>query len=335
MYMIENILKLTLTFLIFSVFPASGKNLKFAVVPKYYSAFFDESGRGCKEEAAQMEGVECIYRGPDKGDVRMQDKIIEQLINEGVDGIAVSVTESNFLARNSLQKARNAGIPIITYDSDFDAHTLEQYDSLRLAYIGTDNFQLGMAFGEQLKKLRPKGGTLIIQTGRPNSPNLNLRIMGLRSELSGKIYKTPPGEILKNDLGWTEVRAPMVNFNNIKRSVKQLESVLKVQPNRADAFVAVGGWPQNNETQYREMIEPFKDKIDRKETVLVISDASKSQLRMLGDHLTHVNIGQKPYEMGRQAIFTLLKIVKKQKYEKVIYTPLAYCTPENYDTCTD
>jgi ribose transport system substrate-binding protein len=333
--MIENILKITLTLLIFNVFPAIGETLKFAVVPKYYSNFFDESGRGCKDMTAQLEGIECIYRGPKKGDVRMQDKIIEQLINEGVDGIAVAITESNFLARNSFQKAKNAGIPIITYDSDFDPQTLEQYGPLRLAYIGTDNFQLGMAFGEQLKILRPKGGTLMIQTGRPDSPNLQLRIMGLRSALSGKIYKNFPGEILKNDSGWTEVRAPMSNFDNIKRSIKQLESVLKAKPNRTDAFVAVGGWAQNNETQYRDMIAPFKDKLDRKETVLVISDASKSQLRMLGDNLAHVNIGQKPYEMGKQIILTLLKIVKKQQYEKMIYTPLSYCTPENYDTCTD
>ncbi|MCG6201985.1 substrate-binding domain-containing protein [Psychromonas antarctica] len=330
----KNILRLTIAFLILTALPVNPKNLKFAVVPKYYSLFFDESGNGCKDLAAQIEGVECIYRGPEKGDVRLQDKIIEQLINEGVDGIAVAVTESNFLARSSLQKARNAGIPIVTYDSDFDEPTLEKYGDLRLAYIGTDNFELGRALGQQLKKLRPEGGTLLIQTGRPDSANLNLRIMGLRSALSGKTYQDSPGKILQNDLGWTEVRSPIPNYDNINRSVKQLESVLRVKPNRVDAFVAVGGWPQNNEGQYRKMIEPFQDKLDNKEIVLVISDASDIQLRMLGDHLAHVNIGQSPYEMGRQIISTLLKIVEKQNYEKVIYTPLRYCTPVNYVTCS-
>jgi ribose transport system substrate-binding protein len=330
----KNILRLTIAFLILTALPVNAKNLKFAVVPKYYSLFFDESGNGCKDLAAQIEGVECIYRGPEKGDVRLQDKIIEQLINEGVDGIAVAVTESNFLARSSLQKARNAGIPVVTYDSDFDEPTLEKYGDLRLAYIGTDNFELGRALGQQLKKLRPEGGTLLIQTGRPDSPNLNLRIMGLRSALSGKTYQDSPGKILQNDSGWTEVRSPIPNYDNINRSVKQLESVLRVKPNRVDAFVAVGGWPQNNEGQYRKMIEPFQDKLDNKEIVLVISDASDIQLRMLGDHLAHVNIGQSPYEMGRQIISTLLKIVEKQNYEKVIYTPLRYCTPVNYVTCS-
>ncbi|WP_354625441.1 substrate-binding domain-containing protein [Psychromonas sp. MME2] len=329
-----NMLRLTIVFLMFTVFAVSAKNLKFAVVPKYYSVFFDESGKGCQDAAAQIEGVECIYRGPVQGDVRIQDKIIEELLNEGVDGIAVAVTESRFLAKSSMQKAKKLGIPVITYDSDFDTVTLEKYDNLRLAYIGTNNFELGKALGEQLKKIRPAGGTLLIQTGRPDSPNLNLRIMGVRSALSGKEYQNPPGEILKNDLGWTEVRLPIPNYDNINRSVKQLESMLKVPSNKVDAFIAVGGWVQNDAPLYRTMIEPFKDKLERKEIVLVISDASEIQLKMLGDHLAHVNIGQKPYEMGRQIIFTLLKIIEKQKYEEVIYTPLTYCTQDSYETCS-
>ncbi|WP_413699396.1 substrate-binding domain-containing protein [Psychromonas sp. KJ10-10] len=288
-----------------------------------------------KQQTLKLDGVECIYRGPKVGDVRKQDKIIEDLINEGVDGIAVSVIESTFLARSSFQKAKKAGIPIITYDSDFDEEVLNQYGDLRLAYVGTNNFQFGWALGMQLKELRPEGGRLLIQTGRPDSPNLNLRIMGLRSALSEETYMSAPGRILKNNLGWTEVREPIPNYDKIDRSVKQLESVLRVQPTKVDAFVAVGGWPQNDDAMYRKMIKPFQEKLDNKEIVLVISDASTSQLKMLGDNLAHANIGQRPFKMGQQALLTLLKIVKNQAYEDKIFTPLIPCTPKNYDSCID
>ena len=329
---------LTLNFLIILMFPmsaVSSNSLKFAIVPKYYSVFFDESGKGCKAAAAQLEAVECIYRGPEKGDVRVQDAIIEQLIDEGVDGIAIAVTQSNFLAKSSIQKAIKAGIPIITYDSDFDAVTLQKYSNIRLAYIGTDNFELGKAFGEQLKKLRPEGGTLLIQTGRPDSPNLNLRIMGLRSALSGKNYSMPPGKILKNEQGWTEVREPIQNYDQIGRSVKQLESFLIAGENHADSFVAVGGWAQNDDKNYRQMIEPYKGTLKNNEIVIIISDTSDIQLKMLRDRLAHVNVGQNPYEMGVQSLITLHNIIQNQKYEKKIYTPLTYCTVNNYDTCTN
>ena len=330
-------MRLLIIFIVLTIFPffsASAKDLRFAVVPKFYGVFFDQSKAGCKDAATQIEGVECVYLGPEEASVRIQDKIIEQLIDEGIDGIAVAITQSKYLAENSLQKAKQAGIPVITYDSDFDDLTLKKYKDLRLAYIGTNNFELGMALGEQLKKLRPNGGTLIIQTGRPDSPNLNLRIMGVRTALSGKRYSAPPGQLLMNNNGWTEVREPFANFDNLNRAVKQMESVMKGRPIQADSFIAVGGWPQNDEALYRKMMVPYKGKLDRKEMVVVISDASPSQLVMLRDHLAHANVGQSPYEMGRQAILTLLKIVKKQKYEKVIHTPLNFFTPDNYATRT-
>ncbi len=266
--------------------------------------------------------------------MRLQDKLIKELINEGVDGIAVAVTQAKYLAGSSILEARKAGIPIITYDSDFDAPTLQKNKNLRLAYIGTNNFEFGKALGEQLKKHRPNGGTLIIQTGRPDAPNLNLRIMGVRTALSGKKYETPPGEMLNNDQGWTEVREPISNFDQLTRAVKQMESIIRGKPTQADSFVTVGGWPQNDEGLYRKMIEPFKGKLDSKEMVIVISDASAPQLAMLGDNLAHANIGQSPYEMGKQAIYTLLKIVKKQTYREVIHTPVKLCTPQNSTTCT-
>lgn len=330
-------MRLSIILLVFTMLPlfsASGKDLKFAVVPKYHSVFFEQSKHGCKDAATQIKGVECIYRGPEKASVRVQDQIISQLIDEGVDGIAVAVTQSKFLAENSIQKARNAGIPIVTYDSDFDVQTLGKYKKIRSTYIGTDNFQFGRALGEQLKKQRPNGGTLIIQTGRPDSPNLNLRIMGIRSALSGKQYNTPPGKMLLNDSGWTEVRDPFINFDQLSRAVKQMESVVQGRRLKADSFIAVGGWPQNDEALYRKMIAPFKEKLERKEVIVVMSDASDQQLIMLRDHLAHANIGQNPYEMGRQAILTLHNIVKNQDYDELIHTPINLCTQDNYSTCT-
>ena len=324
---------ISLTLMISASAGVSAKTLKFAVVPKFYGAFFDQSKLGCEAAASQLTDVECIYLGPEISSVRLQDKVIEQLIDQGIDGIAVAITQSKFLAENSLSKAKAAGIPVITYDSDFDAPTLAQHQDLRRAYIGTDNFAFGLALGEQLKKLRPNGGSLIIQTGRPDSPNLNLRIMGIRSALSGKTYTTPPGKRLHKDNGWTEIREPFSNFDQLSQAVRQMESVMKGKPVKADSFIAVGGWPQNDESLYRKMIAPYKIKLNNKEIVVIISDAAPPQLAMLQDHLAHTNIGQSPYEMGRQAIFTLHKIVSDQAFEQIVYTPIKLCTPENAERC--
>lgn len=325
---------LLFVFTLLPLFSIHGKELRFAVVPKYHSIFFEQSKIGCKDAAAKLEGVTCLFQGPDTASVRIQDQIISQLIDDGVDGIAVAVTQSKYLAEHSIQKAHKAGIPIITYDSDFDAQTVAKHGKLRLTYIGTDNFEFGKALGQELRRQRPDGGTLIIQTGRPDSPNLNLRIMGIRSALSGKQFESPPGKMLLDDNGWTEVREPFNNFDQLSRAVKQMKSVVQGSRLNADSFIAVGGWPQNDETLYRKMITPFKQKLERKEVVVVIADAVDQQLTMLGERLAHANVGQNPYEMGRQAILTLHKIVTDQEYNELIHTPINLCSQDNYQTCT-
>jgi len=316
------------------IFPVNGEDYTFALVPKYHSAFFDQSGEGCLFAASQLNNVHCIYRGPTAGDVRIQDKIISQFVDQGVDGIAVAVSNSEFIARSSIQKAIAAGIPIVTFDADFNLSTKKKYNDLSLAYIGTDNAALGHALGEALQSLRPEGGKLLIQTGRPDSANLNLRIMGLRSALSGVNYQTPPGELLDNKMGWSEIRTPIPSYDKTARAIKQLESTSLAKPSKINAFVSVGGWAQNDQDNYRRIVSPLADDIKSNKFVLLFANSSQQQLSILEDHLASVNIGQNPYEMGRLAINTLYKIVTQQPYEKVIYTPLTYCTSENVLNCT-
>lgn len=65
-----------------------------------------------------------------------------------------------------------------------------------------------------------------------------------------------------------------------------------------------------------------------------MADTVDSQLALLNDKLSHVNIGQSPYDMGKMAILTLHNIVTNKPFQETTYTPLTYCTPENHSTCT-
>lgn len=310
----------------------SAKDLKFALVPKdELSPYFIQSKYGCEKEAAKIGGITCIYRGPNISDARAQDRIIEELIHEGVDGIAIAVVRSNNLVNGSMRTAMAAGIPIITFDADFDDKTIKVNPNIRLAYIGTNNFEMGKILGEQAKVLRPKGGKVVILTGRPDSPNLNLRVMGVRAALSGKTYSKPPGEQLDDDNGWTEVRELFISFGDYERGVQQMQSVMDGKHN-ADTFIAVAGFPQISPS-YRAMIAPFKEVLAKKEIVLSIADTTESQLELLRDGLSHTNVGQQPYVMGQEAIRTLHKIVTGQAYDKTVFTALVVCTVENYSTC--
>ncbi len=308
------------------------KTLTFAIVPKdAVNEYWLETKKGCQAEAKRL-NVNCIYRGPQTTDVRRQDAIIAELIKGGVDGIAIAVSRSDYLARNSVLLAKNSGVPIITFDSDFSESSKKIFKGLRLAYVGSNNFKLGEALGQKLIKLRPQGGKFIIQTGRSDAANLNERILGVRAALTNQTRSKTTHKPLNGENGWYEISAPIPCYGKLDRATNQIKRIFKNQ--MVDALVAVGGWAQLNDSAYRKMALPFKNILIEGGITVVFADTVKGQLSLLSDKLSHSNIGQSPYEMGKEAIATLHKISQNKPYQETLYTPLTHCTPENVKVCT-
>lgn len=324
----RTLIKLILFFLLFLPYLFS-KDLKFAVVSKEYNnPFFLLSKAGCEDEASSLDGVKCMYQGGVEANPRLQDEIIEQLVEDEVDGIAVAVIKSDFISQRSIQLAKEAGIPLITYDSDLE----DKDKNLRLAYIGSDNFALGVAMGEELKRIRPKGGLVCIQAGVKGAINLKSRMDGVRFALSNQKDKNRMPTRLSGENNWVEFdRCPFYTWEDRKKAFDQLKTI--IDNKREIAFIAVGGWVQYFE-HYRENMEEYKEQIINHKIPFIIADATHTQRELLKDGLSYINVGQNPYEMGKQAIRTLYNIVKGKEYKKVIYTPLTRCTRDNYSICT-
>ena len=135
----------------------------FALVPKNMNnPFFDQARDGCKKAEAESNGAfECMYIGPGEhggGDEQVQ--IVQDLVAKKVDGIAVAVANAAAMTV-ALQAAKDAGIPVLTWDSDM----LPENKDLRLAYIGTHNYEIGTNLATLAMKIKPKGGTVCIQSG--------------------------------------------------------------------------------------------------------------------------------------------------------------------------
>src|SRR5262249_18294851 len=76
-------------------------------------------------------------------------------------------------------------IPVITQDNDAP-------DSKRLCYIGTDNYEAGLAVGKMVKEVMPSGGTIAIFVGKPDPLNARQRRQGVLDELAGKKNASGP-----------------------------------------------------------------------------------------------------------------------------------------------
>src|SRR4029077_16836310 len=123
----------------------------------------------------------------------------------------------------ALQAAKEAGIPVLTFDSD----VLPENKDLRIAYIGTHNYEIGTNIAKILQQVKPKGGVICIQSGGAAAANLNERMQGIRDTLAGKKSAASPGERLTGQNGWTEADGcPLYTDDDFPRSVQQMEDIL-------------------------------------------------------------------------------------------------------------
>src|SRR5687768_8267102 len=94
--------------------PAIAQERIALVVKSLGNGFFDAANRGAQEAAAEIGGVEVIYTGPTTATAEGQIEIINSLISQGVDAIAVSANDPDALVP-SLQRAMEAGIKVISW----------------------------------------------------------------------------------------------------------------------------------------------------------------------------------------------------------------------------
>jgi len=311
---------------------AQGKKYTFALVPKNMNnPFFDQARDGCKKAERESNGaIECMYIGPGEhggGDEQVQ--VVNDLIAKKVDGIAVSPSNAAAMAK-ALEGAKKAGIPVLTWDSDL----LEKDKALRIAYVGTHNYDIGVNLAKLAMEIKPSGGTICIQSGGAAAANHNERMQGIRDTLSGAKSDTAPGTRLTGQNGWREVDGcPLYTNDDFPLSVQQMEDTLGKYP-QLDAFIPTGGFPQFIPQAYRRVAEKYKARLDNNSLALVVADTLPVQLDLLKAGLSKGQVGQRPFEMGYKTML-FLKDIKdgKPAPQDPTYTGLDVCTPQNVATC--
>ena len=310
---------------------AADKKFVFALVPKNMNnPFFDQALAGCKKAEGEAKGAfECLYIGPgEHGGGEEQVQIVNDLVAKKVDGIAVSPSNAAAMAV-ALEGAKKAGIPVLTWDSDM----LAKDKGLRVAYVGTKNYDIGVNLAKAVMAIKPKGGTICIQSGGAAAANHNERMQGIRDTIAGKASAEAPGERLTGQNGWKEIDGcPLYTDDDFPRSVQQLEDTLGKNPN-LDAFVPTGGFPQFVPDAYRKAAGKVKDKIAAKALALVVADTLPVQMDLMKEGLSLGQVGQRPFEMGYKAMFFLKDLKDGKKVADPTYTGLDVCTPETAKTC--
>jgi ABC-type sugar transport system substrate-binding protein len=103
----------------------SGEKITVCLLPKKKGLpYFSSCADGAREAAEELGTVELIYDGPTDGSPEKSAALIERWTLQQVDVIAVSPNDPDVLAP-AMQKAREKGIHVITWDADAGSETRE------------------------------------------------------------------------------------------------------------------------------------------------------------------------------------------------------------------
>ncbi|MBX3576348.1 MAG: rhamnose ABC transporter substrate-binding protein [Rhizobiaceae bacterium] len=163
--------------------PASAQDMKIALVVKALgNGFFDAANKGAQEAAKELGGIEVIYTGPTAATAEGQVEIINSLIAQNVNAIAVSANDPDALVP-VLKKAMERGITVISWDSGVAAEG-------RQMHLNPSDTDL---IGETIIKLAadylPEGGDVAILSASSTATNQNAWIEAAKKILPEKFPK--------------------------------------------------------------------------------------------------------------------------------------------------
>jgi len=152
------------------------------VVKNLGNSFFEACRDGGLEAAEELGGIELIYQGPSTPTAEGQIEIIDSLIAQKVDAIAISANDVDALVPIA-KKAMKAGIKVISFDSG----VAEAGRILHLAPSG-DEF-IGRSQVRMLAELIDFKGEIAILSASSQATNQNAWIKWMKKELEKSDYK--------------------------------------------------------------------------------------------------------------------------------------------------
>ena len=279
----------------------AAKTLRFAVIPKALDIpVFNYAKIGAERTAKELGNVQIEWRAPETADQLRQKEILESFITQRVDGIAISTLNGDFLT-DTINRAVDAGIPVVTWDSDAPK-------SKRMAFYGVDDYASGKIMGEQAIKLLNGKGKIAFITSM-GATNLQRRLEGARDAL-----KAAPG-------------IEVVETYDIKEDSVRCAEIIATGGRRypdLGAWLSVGGWPVFTRNALAG-VDPSKTKV-------ISFDTVESAIDLLREGKVQVLLGQKYFGWGSEPVKILHGIKNGRMPANVIIdSGVDIVTRENMD----
>lgn len=282
---------------------AGGKHLKLAFVTNNPSDYWTLARKGTEKAKKELTpNVEVDFQMPAQGTADAQQRIVDNLLVQGVDGIAISPVDA--VNEKALLNKAAAKTLVICQDSDATA-------SNRAFYVGTDNVAAGKLAGEALKKALPNGGKILAFVGKLDAQNAKDRLQGVKDAIQGT--KIELLDTLTDDA------------NHTKAKTNAVTSLIR----NPDLAGMVGLWSYNGPA----ILSAVKGAGKVGKVQIVCFDEELDTIAGIKSGAIAATIVQQPYNFGYQAIMDMNKYLNGDKsfvpVGKQIFVPARTITKDN------
>ena len=276
-------------------------NVKIGFITKFPVPFFATMEDAAKAYAAAHPGVEVVFgQGTSATDIEGQIALIESMVTQGVQGIALTPVDPT--VASTLDKAIAAGVKVVLMDNN-----IPDWDG-RTALATTDNYNAGKIAGEYLKSVLKSGDTLGILEGVPGVPSLDDRVKGMLDGLQG---------VDVNIVGRGATNCTEELGINVAQDLLTANPELK-------AIYAACGPPAAGAAQAIKNAGIASDAI-----ILVGFDFCCGEKEALEAGIEDASVAQFPAKMAELGVDALVKSIKGEKVESLIDSGAALVTKDN------
>jgi rhamnose transport system substrate-binding protein len=192
---------------------AQAENVKIALVVKALGiGFFEAAAKGAEEAAKELGDVEIIYTGPTDTTAEGQIEVINSLIAQGVNAIAISANDKDALVP-ALQKAMERGITVISWDSGVAPEG-------RMMHLNpSSNALIGNTIIKLAADHMPDGGEVAILSASATATNQNIWIEEAKKVLPNYAGITLVDTVYGDDLAdksYREAQGLIAKYPNLK-----------------------------------------------------------------------------------------------------------------------
>lgn len=249
--------------------------------------------------------IEVAYHTTGFQDAAQQSRLIDQAVEDGVDGIILSPINSD-LIRKAIGRAADQGIPVITADSDIG-------NSRRMCYVGLDGERASRVAGRLMGQFLGGTGDLAIISSAIATENNNYFVTIREQGFYRFITETYPG---------IRITACIESFEDPKTTYEKTCALLREQPELKAIYITCGGVAEVGRAlresgrekeirvlcyeDYPEILELIREDVVDVTIASDLISQGEIPIRLLMNKLV---FGEAP---DREQVFTDIKILVKE-----------------------